>query len=95
MMSVILGLVRLSPTLFPELPPIADAMQKERRVLLPVALVLFVVADFQMYDLAQREIQQAAAGPAPIDWRSLPTSIDGLQPGDMWLNGGVISIVRL
>ena len=65
-MSVILGLVRLSPTLFPELPPIADAMQKERRVLPPVALMLFVVADFQMYDWAQRKIRQVAADPRQL-----------------------------
>lgn len=93
-LSVILGLVRLSPTLVPKLQPIADALQKERRVLLPVALVLFVLANFQIYDRAQREIRQAAARRPTIDWRSLPTSIEGLKPGDMWLNGGLISIVQ-
>ncbi|GJE14256.1 hypothetical protein [Methylobacterium longum] len=51
-LSVILGLVRLSPTLIPQLQPIADAMQKERRVLVPVALVLFVIGNFQIYDRA-------------------------------------------
>jgi hypothetical protein len=36
MLSVILGLVRLSLTLIPRLQPITDAMQKEQRVLVPV-----------------------------------------------------------
>lgn len=91
---MILGLVRLLPTLFPQFQPIVEAVQKKRHVLVSIALALFVVANFQIYDRAQREIRQAAARPVSIDWRSLPTSIDGSKPGDMWRNGGVISIVE-
>jgi hypothetical protein len=86
--------VRLLPPLFPQFQPIAEAVQKKRHVLVSIALALFVVANFQIYDRAQREIRQAAARPASIDWRSLPTWIDRLKPGDMWRNGGVISIVQ-
>ncbi|PJI55526.1 hypothetical protein CTI14_03990 [Methylobacterium radiotolerans] len=93
-LSVILGLVRLSPTLMPELQPMADAIQKQRHVLVSVALTLFVVANFQIYDRAQREIRQAATRPATFDYQSLPKSIDGLKPGDLWLNGGTIAVVQ-
>ena len=92
---MILGLVRLSPTLFPQLQPIADALQKERRVLLPVTLVLFVGANLQIYDRAQCEIRRATTRPPTIDWRSLPTFIERQKPGDIWLNSGIISIVKL
>ncbi|UIY45757.1 hypothetical protein [Methylobacterium radiotolerans] len=64
-------------------------------MLLLAGPILFVVANFQVYNWAQWEIRRAVAKPASIDWRSLPMSMERLKPRDMWLNdSGLVSLGR-
>lgn len=62
---------------------LVPALKRPRPALRAVALTL---------GLSGIMLASLAAYRASIDWTTLPTSLEGLRPGQLWNNGGVPSI---
>jgi hypothetical protein len=95
--ALVLGLMRVAPMVFPASMGWVEWLQRERQVFLSLAIALFVIANFQLYDQCQREIRALKWSPfdaSKLDISKLPTSPEGLHPGQVWNNGGVISIAQ-
>lgn len=95
--ALALGLMRVVPILYPASTRWVEWLQRERKAFLSLAIGLFVIANFQLYNQDQREIHALKSSPFDawkLDISKLPTSIEGLRPGQVWNNGGVISIAQ-
>jgi hypothetical protein len=86
-------LLTLAPLVSPGAARLADRIKGSRAVVLGVGLVLFVYADFSVYDEDQRAISTLKQTTMAGDLAALPKSPDGLRSGQPWNNGGVLSIV--
>jgi hypothetical protein len=86
-------LMRLVPILFPSSGRVVEWLQRERQVFLGLAMALFMIANFRVFDEDRRDLRTLKASPASVDWSALPKSPSGLQSGKIWNNGGIPSIV--
>jgi hypothetical protein len=84
--ALVLGLMRVAPMVFPASMGWVEWLQRERQVFLLLAIALFVIANFQLYDQCQREIRALKWSPfdaSKLDISKLPTSPEGLHPGQV------------
>jgi hypothetical protein len=91
---VVLAFAQLVAVRFPSTKSFIDRHQANMRVLRILTVVLFVWANFGVFQQSQREILALRINPASIDLRTLPTSPKGLRPGDLWDNGGVLVVTH-
>jgi hypothetical protein len=90
---LILGLLQLAPLLFPSSSRFVEWLQRKRRAFLALAWAVFAIANFMVFDQDQRDLRELRASPKTIDWAALPKSPEGLRPGQLWNNGGVVMIL--
>src|SRR5271154_4988627 len=92
--AAVFFLMRLAPILFPSSGRAVEWLQRERQVFLSLAMILFVVSNFRVFDQDQRDLRALRASPASSDWSTLPKcSTGGLRSGQLCNNGGEPAIV--
>jgi hypothetical protein len=91
---VALAFAQLVAVGFPSTKSFIDRHQGNMRVLRVFTLVLFVWANFGVSQQDQQEILALRINPAAIDLRTLPKSQNGLRPGDLWDDGGVLVVTH-
>jgi hypothetical protein len=88
-------LLRWAPQAFPSSNNIVVWFNNERKWFIRMAAVLFICANFQLFRTDQQTIASLQNNNiAGMDISKLPTSFEGLKPGTVWNNGGVLSIVQ-
>jgi hypothetical protein len=92
--SIALLVAQLVALRFPRTKAFIDRHQGNVRALHFATLGLFLWASFSVYQQDQREILALRINPASVDLRTLPTSPDGLRPGDLWDDGGVLIVTH-
>jgi hypothetical protein len=91
---VALAFAQLVAVILPWNKSFIDRHQGDMRVLRTLTAVLFVWANFGVFQQDQQEILALRINPASIDLRTLPTSPKGLRPGDLWDDGGVLVVTH-
>lgn len=97
LIALVLGITRFVSMVFPASIPWADFIQRGRKVVISLTIAFFAIANFQLYSKDQNEIHSlklSSFDATKLDISKLPTSIEGLRRGQVWNNGGVISIAQ-